>query len=194
VKAILKNKTLFYSAFAVILVLLKADAAVAAEGAGEWRATYDLIMRWLNFGILVFLFFKYAKTPLMNFLKTRGDTIAGDIKKLEDSKNAAVERNKAFSVQIGKREERMAEIKEKIVLQGEKEKQKIIEDARVQSRYLLEEAKRRMASNVIQAKRKLQSELVDEAISMAAKNLPSQITTEDNKMFLDNYLSVSEKK
>ena len=32
------------------------------------RFWYDLVLRYFNFGIIVFVFIKYAKTPLMNFL------------------------------------------------------------------------------------------------------------------------------
>ena len=45
--------------------------ALSAETSGGWRPLYDEILLWFNFGILVFIFIRYGKTPLMNFLRGR---------------------------------------------------------------------------------------------------------------------------
>lgn len=191
-----KAKTRGYVIIAIALagVLLTAGTALASGETEGWRATYDLAMRWINFGILVVLFFKFAKTPLMNFLNTQSESLARDIKRLEETKKESEEKNRKITEQLVERESRIEDIKKKIVEQGEQEKERIIRDAREQSRYMLEDSRQRMASQIIQVKRKLQSELVDEAIALAVERLPKEITDEDNKVLLDNYLSAAEKK
>ena len=47
--------------FAAMAVLglslhLLGPEAFAAEKTNNWRPTYDLVMRWVNFGIIVFLY------------------------------------------------------------------------------------------------------------------------------------------
>ena len=64
------------------LFFLSAGAVevLAAEGGGGWRPTYDIIMRWVNFGILAFIFFKFARRPLKNFLSDKKNEISLQIK------------------------------------------------------------------------------------------------------------------
>ena len=45
------------------------------------RFWYDLVLRYFNFGIIVFVFIKYAKTPLMDFLRGQKEELARDLKK-----------------------------------------------------------------------------------------------------------------
>ena len=58
----------------------------AAEGSSNWRPIYDLIMRWINFGIIVFVVYKYARKPFMNFLRGRKEKVAEEIEALETRK------------------------------------------------------------------------------------------------------------
>ena len=173
----------------LVLFLLLGNEAFAAENGNSWRGTYDIIMKWINFSILVFLFIKYVKTPLMNFLNSRKEGLANDIRKLEDEKEKTDTRNKEAMELIEKGEARVAQIKEKILAQGEQEKARIIREANEQSRYMIEEAKQRIGNQIIQAKREFKSDLVDAAIALAIEKLPEKITDSDNQVLLDNYLA-----
>lgn len=191
--SIKNNKGYFYMSFAFLFILLTGSTALASGDSEGWRTTYDLAMKWINFGILVVLFIKFAKTPLMNFLNTQSESLARDIKILEEAKKKSQDRSQEIAGQLTDRESRIDSIKEKIVQQGEKGKEKLVKDAQAQSRYMLEDARQRMTSQVIQAKRKLQSELVDEVISLAMKRLPPEITEADNNALLGQYFSAVEK-
>ncbi len=173
---------------AVVLVLLITTEAIGAESCGEWRSSYDIIMKWVNFSILIFLFIKFVKKPLMNFLNLRGEELARDIKKLEDDKKRAeAESQETLSI-LEKGEAHIAKIKTRIIEQGKEEKEKIINDARSQSQYMLEESKQRVGSQLLQAKQTFRGELVEAAISLAMEKLPAEITEEDGQNIVDNYL------
>ena len=187
------NECLFKS-FVFLFLLLTADTAFAAGNDQGWRATYDEVMIWVNFGILVFLFFKYAKTPLMSFLRTQSDALTRDIEGLEESKNKSDQRNKELLEELEKRDAHIDEIKKRIILEGEKEREKIISDAKFQSEAMLKDARQRMANQIRQAKTKLQHEILDEVISVAMERLPREITEEDNNALLDNYFAALEEK
>jgi len=186
-----KNKGYVLS-FVLLFILLTGSTAMASGGSEGWRETYDLAMKWINFGILIVLFIKFAKTPLMNFLNTQSESLARDIKRLEEAKKKSQDRSKEIAGQLADRQSRVDSIKEKIIQQGAKEKEKIVKDAKGQSRYMLEDARKRMASQVLQAKIKLQSELVDEVISLAMERLPREITDADNNALLGQYFSAVE--
>ena len=164
--------------------------AFAAEKASSWRPIYDLILRWINFGIIVFLLVKYAKTPLMNFLRGQKEKLAREIKRLENKKQGISANIEETLKTIDESEVRFAELKERIVRQGEKKKEVIIQTAQKQSKMMLEDGKRRIDTHFIQAKNKFRAELIDRAIDLAMERLPKEITAEDNENLTIEYLTL----
>lgn len=153
--------------------------ALGAEAGAGWRPTYDLVMRWLNFGILVALFFKYARKPLVAFLKGQASQIEKNIQSVEAEKEAIEARVRELEEHQAKSRERFKAIEERIISHGELKKQRIIEDAHTESRLLLESAKRRMAFEIIAARQNLRNEIVDQAVDLAMQKLPRQMTDQD---------------
>jgi len=164
--------------------------AFAAEKASTWRPTYDLIFRWINFGIIVFLVVKYGKTPIMNFLRGQKEKLAQELKRLEDKKQGVSENIEETLKTIDESEVRFAELKERIVRQGEKKKEAIIQTAQNQSKTMLEDAKRRIDTHFMQAKNKFRAEMIDRAIDLAMERLSKEITAEDNEKLTIEYLTL----
>ena len=164
--------------------------AFAAEKASSWRPIYDLILRWINFGIIVFLVVKYGKTPIMNFLRGQKEKLAREIKRLEDKKEGIAANIEKTHKTIDESEVRFAEIKERIVRQGEKKKDAIIQTAQKQSKMMLEDGKRRIDTYFIQAKNKFKAEMIDRAIDLAMERFPKDITDEDNEKLTIEYLTL----
>jgi len=160
----------------------------AAEKTTKWRPTYDLILRWINFGIIVFIINKYAKTPLMNFLRGQKEKLAKEIKLLEEDKDNITEKVNETRKVLDESEVRFAELKDRIVQQGERKKQEIVESAQQQSRSMLEDANRRIDFLILQSKNSFKAELIDAAIELATERLPQQITEKDNEKFIDQYM------
>jgi F-type H+-transporting ATPase subunit b len=164
--------------------------AFAAEKASSWRPTYDLILRWINFGIIVFLVVRYGKNPIMNFLRGQKQKLAQEIKHLEDKKQGISANIEETLKTIDESEVRFAELKERIVRQGEKKKEAIIQTAQNQSKTMLEDAKRRIDTHFIQAKNKFRAEMIDRAIDLAMERLTKEITAEDNEKLTIEYLTL----
>ena len=164
--------------------------AYAAEKSSSWRPIYDLILRWINFGIIVFLIVKYGKTPIMNFLRGQKEKLAHEIKRLEDKKEGIVANVEEAHKTIDESEVRFAKLKERIVRQGEKKKEAIIQSAQNQSKMMLEDGKRRIDTHFIQAKNKFRAEMIDRAIELAMERLTKEITAEDNEKLTIEYLNL----
>ena len=163
--------------------------ALASEGSGGWRPIYDEILLWINFGIIVFVFVKYGKTPLMNFLQGRKEKIAREIESIEQKKEKATDKIKEIQKIIDASEVRFVELKERIAQQGERKKQEIVESAQQQSRMMIDDAKRRIDIQFDQAKSDFKTTLVDAAVDLAMQRLPQEITAEDNEKFTNQYLA-----
>lgn len=185
-----KSTTLpHYLTAGIFLVLLTAVEAFGAENGSNWRESYDIVMRWINFAILVFLFIKFVKTPLMNFLHDRGSELEKGIKDLENEKKKAEAKSRETLELIEKGEAHIEKIKEKIIKQGKEKREKIINEAHSRSQYMLEESKKRIGSQIFQAGRDFRAELVDAAIAFAMEKLPQEITEKDNQNFIGSYLA-----
>ena len=179
----------FWCLLAVLLSLhLLGYDALAAEKSSSWRPTYDLILRWINFFIIVFVIVKYGKTPIMNFLRGQKDKLANEIKRLEDEKDDAEAKIKETLTIIDESEIRFSELKDRIVQQGERKKAEIIESAQNQSKMMLEDSKRRINTYFMQAKNAFRAELIDSAIDLALERLPGEITAQDSEKFTRDFL------
>jgi F-type H+-transporting ATPase subunit b len=172
------------------LHLLSLDG-YAAEGSSNWRPTYDLIMRWINVGIIVFVVYKYARKPFMNFLRGRKDKVAEEIQTLETRKDEMVARINQTQKDVEESDARFEDLKERIIQQGEQKNAEIIESAQNHSKMMLEDAKRRISTHFLQAKNEFRAELIDKAMDMALERLPREITPEDNDKFARLFLESS---
>ena len=176
--------------FAVVIgIHLLGSEASAADNSGNWRPVFDLVMRWLNFGIIVFILVKYARTPIRDFLLSRREEVAREIEGIEAQKEEANKKIQDAARMLDESEVRFARIKERIIQEGETIKQKLIEDAQQESKVLLKSTMKKIESQLLDAKRAFKSELVDMAISLAMKRLPDEITTEDNQNFTNQFLA-----
>ena len=164
------------------------NEALAAENTASWRPVFDLVMRWLNFGIIVFVLVKYSKTPIKNFLLNRREEVAREIGKIEEEKEKANKKIQEATKMMDESEVRFKKIKEKVIREGEKKKQQIIEDAHRESKILLEGTQKKIENQLLEAKRAFKSELVDTAISLAMKRLPDEITAEDDQQLIHQFL------
>jgi F-type H+-transporting ATPase subunit b len=173
----------------VIGILLLGTEASAADNSGDWRPVFDLVMRWLNFGIIVFILVKYARTPIKDFLLSRREEVAREIEMVEEKKEEADKKIQDAARMLDESEVRFARVKERIIKEGETKKQKLIEDAQQESKILLESTMKKIESQLLGAKRAFKSELVDTAISLAMKRLPDEITSEDNQNFTNQFLA-----
>jgi len=76
-------------------------------------------MRWLNFGIIVFILVKYARTPIKDFLLSRREEVAREIEQIEEKKEEANKKIQAAARMLNESEVRFAGIKERIIQEGE---------------------------------------------------------------------------
>jgi len=162
--------------------------ALASETGGNWRATFDQVMIWLNFGIFAFLLVKYLKTPLINFLRGRQDELVREISRLEEKREQISLKINETQQLFEKSEAHYENIKANIITQGEEKKRAIIEGARQESRLMIEKANVRIENHILQAKHKFKSEMIDLAISLAIQRLPGEVTEADHQRLVDRYI------
>jgi F-type H+-transporting ATPase subunit b len=178
-----------FTAAVCLCFLFFTSVTLAADNSGNWRPTYDLIMRWLNFVILIFLLVKFGKNPLMNMLRQRKEDLQREIKRAEEQRDNAEARANEVRQQLDENAVRLEEVKQRIIKRGETRKKEIILGAQAESKILLIEAKRRIDTQILSTKKMFQIEMIDEAMNTVFEKLPQHITQADNQNFLDQYLT-----
>jgi F-type H+-transporting ATPase subunit b len=163
--------------------------AFAADGSNAWRPTYDLVMRWVNFVILVFILVKFGKGPLLKMLGQRKKDLQKEISLAEKQKNGAEDKLQEIREQLDASSERFEEIKRRIIQQGENKKKEMIEDAKKESRILIQEAKRRMDTQILSVQKAFQAEMVEETMKIVFQKLPQYFTEKDNQKLIELYLT-----
>jgi F-type H+-transporting ATPase subunit b len=177
-----------YSIAVITVLLLGSTDALAAETTKNWRSTFDVVMRWLNFAIIAFVLVKFGRKPIKDFFANRRQEIDHQIKKYEQQKEAAEEKIAEATQMLNNSIARFEKIKMRIVEDGEKKKQQIIEGARQESRILLEGTKQRIENQIVGAGNLIRSELIESAIALAEKRLPEEITAVDEQKLLDHFM------
>ena len=177
-----------YSIAVITVLLLGSTDALAAETTKNWRSTFDVVMRWLNFVIIAFVLVKFGRKPIKDFFANRRQEIDHQIKKYEQQKEAAEEKIAETTQMLNNSIARFEKIKKRIVEDGEKKKQQIIEGAQQESRILLEGTQQKIENQIREARNLIRSELIDSAIALAEKRLPEEITAVDEQKLLDHFM------
>jgi len=162
------------------------ESAAAADP--SWRPTYDIVLRWVNFIILVAVIVKYSHEPIKNFLKLQKEDIVSRVAELDSEKSRIIGEIKEVKKKGEANRIRLQEMKERLIAQGETRKQQIINQAKQQSTIMLEETRRKLENRVFQAKAALKVELLDLAIEQAMAQLPGVVNDEDNQRLLNDYM------
>ena len=175
------------SSFACVLVL-DASPAFAVEATPHWRKVWNNIMLFFNFGILVFVFVKYARKPLMNFLKN----MCGKIEETLNTANhqlreaqAKVDAEKAKLDAIGSH---LEEIEKRILHIAKSEKDFIIEHGKATAEGMIEHAKAYAKYKFASAQKILSDELAEIAVAMAQEKLARSVSAQDDERFLNAFL------
>lgn len=175
-------------ATALLITALPAEALAAGDSA-DWRPTFDLVMRWVNFLILFFVIVKFSRAPIKSFLENKKQEIADKIKALEAEKKKILRDIDASRQQLENSRERLEQLKKKILAEGEKNRQKIIDTAKNESKLMLAGAGQKVNSRIQKAADTLKAELVDLAASIALEKLPAEISEQDNRKFINLFLT-----
>jgi F-type H+-transporting ATPase subunit b len=153
------------------------------------RKIWDHIMLFVNFGILVFLFIKYAKTPMMNYLRSQRDSVEEGLNELTEKKQGVQSQRDAEADQIKDIDRIIEEIRGKILEMGKKEKEKIIQQGQALADKMIQDAKTYSENRIVSARQELSEEMVEIALSMAREKLLKGMTDKDNDTLVNQFIA-----
>jgi len=173
----------------IVCFLLDSPDVLAAEALSAGRKVWDIVLMWVNFGILVFLFIKFGRKPLVKFLwgvKTEVQEELGEIgTQFDEAKSLAdAEQEKLDNIGVS-----IDKIRENILELGRREREKIIEEGKLAAQKILEHAESYSRYRMDLAKKTLANEMVDVAFSMVQDNLEKGVSEKENENLVSQFVS-----
>lgn len=171
-----------------------AGAALAAAPchAADWlpveRATWDLAMRLINFGILVYFMNRYLRKPLVDFVTGRRAEVAGVFERMAQEQKSLEAQREEQDRMLQELDDKIESIRAFYHQIGMEEKQKILRQAEAEKQRILEDAQMLASMQFEQAKKRFRAEVVELAVQMAEERLRKKITKKDQKMLFERYI------
>jgi F-type H+-transporting ATPase subunit b len=172
-----------------IILLMSGDEVFAAETTSTARRVWDTILLLINFGVLVFVFIKFGKKPLMDFLRGRRHEIKENLDSLDSKRQDARSRMSIEEQKLGGIEDRTQEIREAIIQAGQKAKEEIIEQGKREAAHMLEKAQANATYRLANAKKALRKELLDIVLSLLQEKLRENLTSEDHEKLIEQFIA-----
>lgn len=174
---------------AVVYIISGIIAFTSIEDSGHSRHLYDTIMLFVNFGVLVILFIKFGKNPLMNFLYGERDKIKGNINNIEDQIKNARSLMDAEAAKLENMDEHLNKLKESILEIGNRQKNKIIDNAKINANKMIEDAEEESQFLVEMAKKRFSEDILNLAISITVERITKGMSAEDNDRVIERFAS-----
>ncbi|MBW1615997.1 MAG: hypothetical protein JRJ49_05585 [Deltaproteobacteria bacterium] len=186
--------------FILVCIVVTAGYMLASEGylfasesGGSWRPAYDLIMRWVNFFILILLLIKFLKKPFAEFLNKSKKKVSDELNEVVAAKEELDKEIQTSYKILRESDVRSSKMRERLVEQGELKKREIIKKANAEAKFMINSAKQKVDGYIIDAAEALQKEIIDEAAAYAEKELTKKITEKDNEKLVENFLEKAKK-
>ena len=154
---------------------------------GEREKLWSDIMLFVNFGVMVFFYIRFAQKPLVNFLKGQGTRIGEQLQSIEADVKESRSRMEAEAEKLKNIDDNLASITKSIIAAGAREKESVIERAQILADKMISDAKKEAEYKMLAAKKRFSEEMLDAAIKITAERIKQNITREDDEKLIDAF-------
>jgi F-type H+-transporting ATPase subunit b len=171
-----------FSAMLLATCALSPAVAWASAAGGEGASPiYNLIMKFVNFGILAGILFYFLRKPVSQSLADRREDIKRQLDEAREAKEAAEAKYQEYKGRVANLEQEIRQIQEDFRAEGDRLRARIVEDSRQAAEGIRRQAEAAGASEVRRAIDDLRAEVGDLAVQVAAEMLAKAYTAADQK-------------
>lgn len=180
-------------AFASETVAANSAHATEEEHGETWVNT---AAKWFNFAVLVGLlyFFLVKKMKITDTFRSEAEEIQHAIESARQAKEEAERRLKELDEKMATLSQEIAKIKDQAAKDAEAERLRILEAAQIEAKRIVDLANREVESEVRLAKKHLLKIVGDLAVQKGKKIVQDEITDDDQKRLIDDYIGSFGKK
>ncbi|MBW1973496.1 MAG: F0F1 ATP synthase subunit B [Deltaproteobacteria bacterium] len=188
----MKNILLFSFLIIVIISIFfssPTSALATPEAAGHGGGYLkEMVFKIINFIILVGILAYFMRKPVKKALKERKENIEIALEEAKRAKEDAERKYQEYEERIKEVDREIEEIKRSAKEEGEMEKERIIAQANDMAKKLKKQAEWMSEQELKQAKAKIRKEVTQATIELAEKLLVQNISKEDQKRLVKEYV------
>lgn len=175
------------------------EPAAAAEGHAQEEhgdSWVDTVAKWFNFAVLVGLlyFFLVKKMKVPDAFRSEAQEIQRSIESARQAKEEAEKRLKELDEKMMTLTHEIEKIKNQAVKDAEEERLHILEAAQIEAKRIVDLANREVEAEVRLAKKQILTIVGNIAVQKGKKIVQDEITEDDQKRLLDDYIGSFGKK
>jgi F-type H+-transporting ATPase subunit b len=164
-----------------------------AEHESSWK---EIVAMWLNFAVLAWLlyYFLAKKMKLPDNLRGEAVEIQKSIESARQAKEQAELKLKELDEKMAGLSQEIARIKDQAANDAETERLRILEAAQAEAKRIVDIANREIEAEVRLAKKQLLKVVGDIAVQKGKKIVQDEITEDDQKRMIEDYIGSFTKK
>ncbi|MDF1536730.1 MAG: ATP synthase F0 subunit B [bacterium] len=179
----------FVLVLAAALVPVLAFAATGGEGnEGGGKAIYDLVMRIINFAVLVGALLYFARKPAVEAVRNSIESVRTMIRNAEAARKEAEVRMKEAEDRLAGVDKEIEELIANAREEAEVEKARILSDAEASVEKFKVEAAAAIEQELKKSQDILTREAAAAAVALAEEIISRKVTPEDHQRFVAEYL------
>jgi F0F1-type ATP synthase membrane subunit b/b' len=144
---------------------------------------------FLNFVILVGIYYKYGKAPIASGLKNRRATVAREIEEAQRMQKEAEARAAVYQAKLQHLEAELKDTRDSLTAAGEGERDRIVREAEEKAARMEKEALFLVEQEMKQLRLELTRDAIEAAVGAAEELLKKRITASDQERLAEDYLA-----
>lgn len=149
---------------------------------------HDLLWAIINFALLLAILYKFLYGPLLKMMESRENEIKNNINQAEEMRVEAESSRTQMQETLDKARKEAQEILNNAVKVGEETKNQIISEAKEAAVNLTQKAQEEIQREKEQALADIRNEVANLAVLAAGKILSKNITADEQKKLVDQYI------
>ncbi len=168
---------------AAVAVVLVPVLVGASEGGGEPGRSplYNLIMKFVNFGILAGGLYYFLRKPAAAALANRQETVRKALEDARKAQEAAEAKYREYQQKVAALDAEVEQIRADFKAEGERQHERILAEAAQAAESLRAQAERAAENEVKRARDELRTRAAELAVQLAEEILAKAYTEDDQK-------------
>ena len=174
--------------------LLVAKPLLAAEGSGGGWGVWLFVGRVFNLAVVVGLLVWVARKPLANFYASRTESIREQLAEARRARAEAEAKLAEIEARMSRLDQELGEMKAAAEKDAELEYKRLVDAADEEARKLIGRAKEEIDGITREAYLDLRAHAAELVVSLAGQKIEGQITEEDRRRLVENFIGGLEDK
>ena len=148
----------------------------------------SLLLKFVNFAVLVWMLLRFGGPPFKNFLKNRHKVVQEKIDEAEQLLKEASDMKAAYTQKLASIDQEIEALRATAVAEAEREKAKILDEAKALAARIGEQAKLAYDQELKEAMARVRAEIAKNTLLSAEKTVRDVFKKEDHDRLVEEFI------